>query len=108
MPWPCTFENVLGGVDITILNVATRRTDMRTHAQRLLDDLTTPIALLRGVAGVHSHDLMTSSLSLICKDVEERTPGGVQDGFRQMMVFHQIVDGEFLDGNMLILLRVLF
>ena len=79
MPWPCTFQYILSGVDIAILNVATGRTDMRPDAQRLVDHLPTPRALLRGVAGVHSNDLMSSTLSLGSENSEERAPGGVHD-----------------------------
>ncbi len=107
MPWPSDFENILGGVDIAIFNVATLRTDMRPDRKRLLDDLPTPRAFLRGVAGVHSDHLMTSSLSLIFKDVEERAPGGVHDTFCQMMVFDHAVDIEVLDSDMMVLLGVL-
>ena len=79
MPWPCTFQDILGRVDITIFNVATVRTNMCTDGKRLLDNLTTPIAFLRGVAGVHSNDLMSSTLSLGSENIEERAPGGVHD-----------------------------
>src|SRR5712692_7935747 len=107
MPWPSDFENILGGVDIAIFNVATDRADMRTHRKRLLDNLPTPIAFLRGVAGVHSDHLMTSSLSLIFKDIEERAPGGIHDAFCQMMVLDHAVDIEVLDSDMMVLLGVL-
>src|SRR5713226_5128983 len=81
MPWPCTFENILGGVDITVLNVAAIRTDMRTDRKRLLDNLTTPVAFLRGEAGVHSNNLMSSTSPVIplyfmssmrCTDMSKR------------------------------------
>ena len=37
---------------------------MHTHGKRLLDHLTTSIAFLRGVVGVHSNDLMSGTCSL--------------------------------------------
>ncbi len=75
---------------------------MRTDTERLLDNLTTPVARLRGVAGVHSDDLMTSSCSLLFKNVEECTPGGIHDGFRQMMVINHIGDLKVFYRNPLI------
>lgn len=106
MPWPSDFEYILGGVDIAIFNVATGRTDMRTDRKRFLDDLTTPGALLRGVAGVHSDDLVPSTCSLGSENVEERAPGGVHDTFCEMVVLHHAIDVQLLDGNMMILLSV--
>src|SRR6266566_719275 len=108
VPLPGNFQDILGGVDISILNVATARADMRTDAQRLLDNLPTPIAFLRGVAGVHSDHLMSSTLSLGSEDVEECTPGGVYDAFCQMVIFDHAIDIEVLDGNMMVLFGVLF
>ena len=107
MPWPSDFENILGGVDIAIFNVATLRTEMRPDRKRLLDDLPTPRAFLRGEAGVHSNDLMSSTLSLGSEEVEERAPGGVHDTFCQMMVFDHAVNIEVLDSDMMVLLGVL-
>src|SRR5712692_188237 len=107
MPWPCTFQYILGRVDITIFNVATVRTDMGTDGKRLLDPLTTPIAFLRGVAGVHSNDLMSSTLSLGSEYIEECAPGGVHDALRQMMILDHIGDLQVLNGNMVMGLSVL-
>jgi hypothetical protein len=80
---------------------------MRTDAQRLLDDLTTPIAFLRGVAGVHSDHLMPSTCSLGFKDIEERAPRGIHDAFCEMMVLDHAVNVQLLNGNMLIGLGIL-
>ncbi len=107
MPWPCNFEYILGGVDITIFNVATGWTDMRTDAQGLLDDLTTPIAFLRGIARVHSDHLMSSTCSLGFEDIEERAPRGIHDAFCEMVVLDHAVNVQLLNGNMLIGLGIL-
>src|SRR5713226_1917012 len=108
MPWPCTFQYILGRVDITIFNVATVRTDMGTDGKRLLDPLTTPIAFLRGVAGVHSNDLMSSTFSLGSENIEERAPGGVHDALCEMVIFHHPINVQVFNGNMVILFSVLF
>ena len=79
---------------------------MRTNTEGLLNKLSTVTACLCGIARVHSNDLMTSSCSLLFKDVEERTPTGVQNGFRQMMVFHHIGDLKVFHGNTLIAFRI--
>ena len=80
---------------------------MGTHRKRLLDHLTTPIAFLRGVAGVHADHLMSSTLSLNFKDIEERAPGGVHDAFCEMVVFDHAIDIQLLDGEMMIVLSIL-
>ena len=76
---------------------------MRPDTQRLVDHLPTPIACLRGVAGVHSNDLMSSTLSLGSENIEECAPGGVHDAFCQMMIFDHAIDVQVLDSDMLIL-----
>ena len=81
---------------------------MRPDAQRLVDHLPTPIAFSRGVGRVHSNDLMSGAFSLGGENIEERTPGGVHDAFCEMMVFHHAIDVEVLDGNMMVLFRVVF
>jgi hypothetical protein len=106
MPWPCTFQDILGRVDITVFNVATMRTDMGTDGKRLLDPLTTPRAFLRGVAGVHSNDLMSSTFSLGSENSEERASGGVHDALCEMVVFDHAINVQVFNGNMLILFRV--
>jgi hypothetical protein len=81
---------------------------MRTYTERFLDNLTTLIALLRGVAGVHSHDLMTSSCSLILKDIEKRAPGGVHDALRESMILGHVKNAQLLNGNHLVAFGILF
>src|SRR2546425_133788 len=81
---------------------------MCTHGKRLLDDLPTPETFLRSVVGVHSNDLMSSTFSLGSENIKERAPGGVHDGFGEMMVFDHAVNVQVLDGNVLILFSILF
>lgn len=50
---------------------------------------------------------MSSTCSLGFKDVEERAPGGVGDGFGKVMVFHHAGNRQVLNGNQVILLGVL-
>lgn len=61
---------------------------MGTDRKRLLNDFATFVALLRGEARTDSNHLMTSSFSLIFKDIEKRAPTGVHDALGQVMVFH--------------------
>ncbi len=75
---------------------------MGTNTEGLLHKLSTVAACLCGIAGVHSNDLMTSSCSLIFKDSEKRSPTGVENALRQMMVLDHIHDLKVLDSNMLI------
>jgi len=72
------------------------------NTQGLLNKFSAVIACLCGIAGVHSYDLMTSSCSLLFKDSQERAPTGVQNGFRQMVIFHHIRDLKVFNGNTLI------
>jgi hypothetical protein len=74
---------------------------MSANTQRLLNTLSALMACLCREAGIDSYDLMTSSLSLIFKDGEERTPTGVHDGFGQVMVLDHIGDLKVFYRNML-------
>ncbi len=79
---------------------------MGANGQTLLHDLPTLVAFLRGRAGVHSNDLMTSSCSLIREDVEEGTPGSVHDAFCQGMVLYHVQHVQWLNGDGMVLLCV--
>ncbi len=107
MPWPCTFEDILGSIDITVGYRATERTDMGSYRQTLLDDLTTREALLRGEARIDSYHPMTSSLSLFFEDVEECAPTGVQDALCQAMVLDHVENLQLLNRDDLIAFSVL-
>ena len=72
---------------------------MRTNTEGLGNKLPTVTACLCGIAGVHSNDLMTSSCSLLFKNVEECAPTGIQNGFRQVMILDHIRDGKVLNRN---------
>ena len=81
---------------------------MCTHTEGPLHPFPTVAARLSGEARVDSDHSMSSILSFGFKDVEERAPGGVQDGFRQMTIFHHPINVEVLNGNLVILLAVRF
>ena len=107
MPWPCKFEYVLGSVGISILNIATERTDMGSHRQRLLNDFPTLIAFLRGVAGIDSDDLMPSILSFDREDINELSPTGIRNGLRNGMILHHVIDIQIFNGNEAMMLGIL-
>ena len=65
---------------------------MSANTEGLLNKLPTVATCLGREARIHSDDLMTSSLSLIFKNVEKRTPTGIHDGFRQVMIFQHVYD----------------
>src|SRR5437667_11701245 len=71
MPWPCNFENILGGIYITVGNVPTERTDMGSYRQSLLHYLTTFEPLHRCEARIDSNDCLPLSLSLFTQDAHE-------------------------------------
>src|SRR5437588_2287428 len=108
MPWPCTFEDSLSGVDITISDIATERTDMGSHRQGFLHDLPTFVAFLRGETRVHSDHLMTSSLSLLFKDSEECAPTSVHDALCQGMILYHVENSQLLNRDQLIAFCILF
>ena len=81
---------------------------MGSHRQRLVDHLPTRVALLRSEAWIDSNDLMTSSCSLLLKDVEECTPRGVENALRQMMIFHHVGDLKVFHGYVVILVHIAF
>src|SRR5947209_5834967 len=107
MPWPCTLENILGGIDITVSHIATERTHMGTDGQGLLDDLPAVETLLGGEGRIDSKDLMTGSFSLLLKNVEEGAPTGVQDAFCEQVVLDHVRDSQVFYRNMVILLGIL-
>src|SRR5712691_84469 len=94
MPWPCTFQNILSGVHITISDIPAERTHMSTYRQTLLHDLTAGVAFLTGEARIDSYHLMTSSRSLLFKDIKECAPTGVHNALSEMVIFHQMTKGR--------------
>jgi hypothetical protein len=81
---------------------------MGSYRQTLLDDLPTLVAFLRGETWVHSDDLMSSTLSLNFKHVEERAPRGVHDALCQGMILYHVENSQLLNSDHLIVFSVLF
>ena len=80
---------------------------MRAHTQALLNECATVATPLCREARAHSDHLMSSVLSFGFKDIEECTPTGVHDGFRQVMVLDHVDDLKVFYGNMVILFGIL-
>jgi len=80
---------------------------MGSYRQTLLYDLPTLVAFLRGETWVHSDDLMSSTLSLYFKNVEERAPRGVQDALCQGMIVDHVENSQLLNSDHLIVFSVL-
>jgi hypothetical protein len=81
---------------------------MGSYRQTFLDHLPTLVTFLTGETRGHSHHLMTSSCSLIFKDVEEGAPRGVENALRQMMIFHHVGDLKVFHSNGVILFSIPF
>ena len=79
---------------------------MRTNTQRLLDQGVAVEAFLCREARVHSNDLMSGTCSLGSEYIEKRAPTGIENGLREMMVFHHVEDTQIL--NMVIGLGIRF
>jgi hypothetical protein len=107
MPWPSTFENILSGVDITVSNVSTERTDMGSHRKRFLHNLAAFEALLRGEARVDSYHCVPSSLSLFTQDSEKRAPTSVHDALCQGMVLYHVENDQVLNSDHVIAFGIL-
>jgi hypothetical protein len=107
MPWPGTSQNILGGIDITISDIPTERTQMRTDRQGFLHDLATSAALLRGEARIDSDHLMPSTCSLDFKDSEKRAPTGIHDALCQGMILDHIQYLKLLNSDHLIVQSIL-
>ena len=99
MSWPCTFEDILGGVDITISDIPAERTHMSTYRQALVHDLTACVSFLRGEARIDSDHSMTSSSSLLFKDIEKCAPTGVKDALCQGMILDHVEKLSILNSN---------
>ena len=81
---------------------------MGSYRQRFLHDLATLVTFLAGEARVHSYHLVTSSCSLLFKDVEECAPTSVHDALRHMMVLDHVGDLKVFNCNTLIAFSIGF
>ena len=81
---------------------------MGTYRQTFLYNFSTLVTFLTGETRVHSNDLMTSSCSLIFKNVEECTPRGIENALGQVLVFHHVGDLKVFDRNHLIVFGIAF
>src|SRR5215467_4623439 len=80
---------------------------MSTDRQRFLHDLPTLVTPLRGKAGVHSNDLMSSTCSLGSEDIEKHASTGIKNGFRKVMVLDHIEDTQVFNDDPSIVQRIL-
>src|SRR5450755_612836 len=107
MPWPCTLQYVLRGVNIAVCYVSAERTHVSTHTESFLHDLSTHVTFLRRETRIDSYHSMMSSLSLIFKNSEKRAPASIHDGLREVMIFDHIVDTQVLDNNAIMIGSIL-
>src|SRR5437773_12549952 len=81
---------------------------MGTDRQTFLYHLSTLETFLASETRVHSNDLMTSSCSLLFKNVEECAPRGVENALRQVVIFHHVGDLKGFHSNVVILFSIPF
>lgn len=81
---------------------------MCANTQGLLNKLPTLAAYLCRETRVHPNHLMSSILSFGFKNGEKRTPRGVHDGLRQVMVFHHVGDLKVFNDHAVIAFRIGF
>ncbi len=108
MPWPCTFQNILRGIDIAVCNSAAERTHVSTDRQTLLYNLTAFEAILGGEARIDSYHPMTSSLSLFFEDAEKCAPTSVHDALCQGMILDDVEHLQLLNSDDLVMFSVVF
>ena len=80
---------------------------MGTYRQTFLYNFSTSVTFLCGEAGVHSNDFMSSVCSFGSKYVEEGTPTGIENAFREMKVLDHVEDTQILNDNPVIGLGIL-
>ncbi len=80
---------------------------MGPDTQTLLYECATLVACLCGEARIHSNHLMSGTCSLGFKDSEKRAPGGIHDGFREVVVLDHVENAQILNGNVMVLLGIL-
>jgi hypothetical protein len=80
---------------------------MGPDTQTLLYECATLVACLCGEARIHSNHLMSGTCSLGFKDSEKRAPGGIHDGFREVVVLDHVANAQILNGNVMVLLSIL-
>jgi hypothetical protein len=81
---------------------------MGSYRQTLLHDFATLMTFLTGETWIHANDLMTSSLSLVFKNIKECTPRRIENALGQMVIFYHIENLQIFHGNMMILFGIAF
>lgn len=81
---------------------------MGPHRERFLDDLPTLVTLLRRETRVHSDDLMPGTCSLCTENIKERAPTGIENAFREMVIFYHAADVQILHCDGMIVLCIRF
>ena len=80
---------------------------MSTYRQTLVHDLTACVAFLRGEARIDSDHSMTSSSSLLFKEIEKCAPTGVKDALCQGMILDHVENTQLLNSDDLIAFCIL-
>lgn len=97
---PCPgLENVLGGVNVPILNIPTVGAQMSPDRKRLLNNLFTLETPLRSKTRRHFHNPATGAFSLETEDILECGPTRVGNRLSEMMVLEHIGHAQVFNGD---------
>jgi len=91
-----SFQNVDGGVVISIQRQATRTRDPAIFQGEPFKESATVRAGLRGIGGVHKYHLTASTRSLAREKFCEYAPSGIQDTLTEVFVTNHVGDLQIL------------
>ena len=94
--------NVQGRIVIAIQCHATAITDVRPHAQALLDECAAGTTVLAGVLWCYGYDRDVMEGTIILDPGQERTPSGILDGLGKMMVLDHVAYLKLFVGNQIV------
>src|SRR6266571_347944 len=87
---------------VSIQHQPTTRTDMRPHAQTLLDQRPTGATVLRGVLGSHSNHWNGMYSSIVVHPPDELSPSCVMDALGKVMVLDHVAYLQVFIGNQIV------
>jgi hypothetical protein len=93
------FQNVQGGILVSVQNESTARANVGTHTQTFLDTRSTPGAILTGIFWRNRNDGNPMHCALIGQPCHEDTPSCILDRFGKFPVPHHVPNVQVFIGN---------
>lgn len=98
-PRPGRKQDVLRRLNVPVLDIPAVGADVSPDGERLLNDLATLEAPLRGKVRWYFDDPATGTFSLEAEDILESRPTRIRDGAGEMAVVEHILDPQVFDGD---------